>query len=266
MMHHSIAYSREVLGFAFQAAGSDAAALTTRAERDGDQYVINGSKRFTTNSPQAGLFTVFARTAPKEAKLAGISAFLVERATPGISVMPHYQKMGFRGSHTADVVFEDCRVPAASLLGGEEGVGFKSAMKSLDHSRIHMAAVAVGMSERIIDEGVRYARERRQFGRAISEFQLIQGRLADCEAEAFAARAMVEKASRDKDAGMRITKESACCKYFATEALGRIADRVLQVHGGYGYIKEYAIERLYRDARLLRARNTDHPRIRHRRL
>ena len=233
-------------------AGSDAAALSTRAMREGDDYVISGTKRFTTNSPHAGIFTVFARTAPKEAGSRGISAFLVERATPGISVAPHYKKMGFRGSHTADVIFEDCRVPASALLGGQEGVGFKTAMKSLDHARIHMAAVAVGLCERIIDEGVRYALDRRQFGKPIADFQLIQGMLADCAAEAFAARAMVEKASRDKDAGLRITKESACCKYFATEALGRIADRVLQIHGGYGYIKEYAIERLYRDARLLR--------------
>jgi acyl-CoA dehydrogenase len=233
-------------------AGSDAAALSTRAVRDGDHYVISGTKRFTTNSPHAGIFTVFARTAPKDQGSRGISAFLVERETPGISIAPHYKKMGFRGSHTADVIFENCRVPAAALLGGKEGIGFKTAMKSLDHARIHMAAVAVGLCDRIIDEGVRYAMDRRQFGKPISDFQLIQGMLADCAAEAFAARAMVEKASRDKDAGLRITKESACCKYFATEALGRIADRVLQIHGGYGYIKEYAIERLYRDARLLR--------------
>lgn len=233
-------------------AGSDAAALSTRAERDGDGYILNGTKRFTTNSPHAGIFTVFARTGPKEMKSAGISAFLVERDTPGLSVMPHYKKMGFRGSHTADVVFENCRVPASALLGGVEGTGFRTAMQSLDHARIHMAAVAAGLCRRIIDEGVRYATGRKQFGKPIADFQLIQGMLADCEAEAFAARAMVEKAARAKDAGGHITKEAACCKYFATEALGRIADRVLQVHGGYGYIKEYAIERLYRDARLLR--------------
>jgi len=233
-------------------AGSDAASLATRATRDGDHYVISGTKRFTTNSPHAGIFTVYARTEPKETGSGGISAFLVERDTPGISIGPRNKKMGYRGSHTADVIFEDCRVPAAALLGGREGIGFKTAMRSLDHARIHMAAVAVGLSERIIDEGVRYASERRQFGKPIAQFQLIQAMLADCAAEAFAARAMVEKASRDKDAGIRIIKESACCKYFATEALGRIADRVLQIHGGYGYLKEYAIERLYRDARLLR--------------
>lgn len=233
-------------------AGSDAASLVTKAVRDGDHYVINGSKRFTTNSPHAGVFTVFARTAPKEAGPAGISAFLVDRDTPGITVAPHYKKMGFRGSHTADVIFEDCRVPAAALLGGREGVGFKTAMKSLDHARLHMAAVAVGLSARLIDEGVRYASERKQFGKPIASFQMIQAMLADSEAEAFAARAMVEKAARDMDAGMRIVKESACCKYFATETVWRIADRVMQIHGGYGYIKEYPIERLFRDARLLR--------------
>lgn len=233
-------------------AGSDAASLKTKATRDGDCYVINGTKRFTTNSPHAGVFTVFARTAPKEAGPAGISAFLVDRNTEGLTVGPHDKKMGFRGAHTADVIFENCRVPASALLGGKEGVGFKTAMITLDHARINMAASAVGLCERIIDEGVHYASERRQFGRPIAQFQLIQAMLADCETEALAARAMVEKVARAKDAGQRITKESACCKYFATEALGRIADRVLQIHGGYGYIKEYPIERLFRDARLLR--------------
>jgi acyl-CoA dehydrogenase len=233
-------------------AGSDVAALSTRARRDGNHYVINGAKRFTTNSPHAGLFTVFARTEDKKAGIAGISAFLVERSAPGITIAPPWKKMGFRGSHTADVIFENCRVPAAALLGGREGIGFMTAMKSLDHARMHMAAVAVGQCERLIDEGVRYAAERRQFGRPIAQFQLVQGMLADCEAEAFAARAMVEKAARRKDDGLPITKESACCKYFATEALGRIADRVLQIHGGYGYVKDYPVERLYRDARLLR--------------
>ncbi|MBX3646217.1 MAG: acyl-CoA dehydrogenase family protein [Rhodocyclaceae bacterium] len=233
-------------------AGSDAAALGTRATRDGAHYVIDGTKRFITNAPDAGLFTVYARTAPKEVGVGGISGFLVERSAPGITVAPQYNMMGFRGSHTADVIFENCRVPASALLGGKEGVGFRTAMKSLDHARIHMAAVAVGLSARLIDEGVRYASARRQFGQPIAQFQLIQAMLADSEAEAFAARAMVEKTARNKDAGLRIAKESACSKYFATEMLWRIADRVMQIHGGYGYIKEYPIERLFRDARLLR--------------
>jgi acyl-CoA dehydrogenase len=232
-------------------AGSDAAALTTKASRDGDHYVINGTKRFTTNSPHAGIFTVFARTGAKD-QTSGISAFLVERETPGITIGPRNKKMGFRGSHTADVIFENCRVPAHALLGGKEGVGFKTAMRSLDHARLHMSAVATGLSERLIDEGVRYASDRVQFGKPISQFQLIQGMLADCEAEALASRAMVERVARMRDDGRRVTKETACCKYFTTEALGRIADRVLQIHGGYGYIKEYPIERLFRDARLLR--------------
>lgn len=159
--------------------------------------------------------------------------------------------MGFAGSHESDVIFEDVRVPASALLGAE-GTGFKNAMRSLDHARLHMAAVAVGLCQRLLDEGVRYATERKQFGQPIANFQLIQAMLADSQAETYAARAMVEKASNDKDAGRKTTKEAACCKYFATEAAGRIADRVLQIHGGNGYIKEYAIERLYRDVRLLR--------------
>ncbi len=231
--------------------GSDSASLSTKAVRDGDHYVLNGTKRFITNAIHAGVFTVFARTAPKEAGSRGISAFLVDRDTPGITVAKPYKKMGFAGSHESDVIFEDCRIPASALLGAE-GTGFKNAMRSLDHARLHMAAVATGLCQRLLDEGVRYASERRQFGQPIANFQLIQGMLADSQAEAFAARAMVEKASRDKDAGKTTTKEAACCKYYATEAAGRIADRVLQIHGGNGYIKEYAIERLYRDVRLLR--------------
>ena len=233
-------------------AGSDAAALSTRAVRDGDDYIINGEKRFTTNSPHAGVFTVFARTAPRDAGAGGISAFLVERDTPGLSIATPHRKMGFRGAHTADVIFEDCRVPAEALLGGREGIGFKTAMKSLDHARIHMSAVATGLCRRLIDEGLAYTRQRKQFGRPIADFQLIQGMLADSEAEAYAARAMVEKTARARDRGLPVTKETAACKYFTTEAAGRIADRVLQMHGGYGYIKEYPIERLYRDVRLLR--------------
>ncbi|HEY9281406.1 MAG TPA: acyl-CoA dehydrogenase family protein [Eoetvoesiella sp.] len=231
--------------------GSDVASMSTKAVRDGDSYVINGTKRFITNAVHAGLFTVFARTAPKEAGSSGISAFLVERGTPGITVTTPYEKMGFRGSHESDVIFEDCRVPAHALLG-TEGSGFKNAMKSLDHARLHMAAVATGMCERLIDEGVRYASERKQFGKPIAQFQLIQAMLADSRTDAFAARAMVEKAAKEKDNGNTTTIDSACCKYFATEAAGRIADRVLQIHGGSGYIKEYPIERLYRDVRLLR--------------
>ena len=231
--------------------GSDAASLSTRATLEGDSYVINGTKRYITNAIHAGVFTVFARTRPKDAGAGGISAFLVDRGTPGLTVAQPYRKMGFTGSHESDVIFENVRVPASAMLG-KEGTGFKNAMKSLDHARLHMAAVATGMCQRLLDEGMRYAMERKQFGQPISNFQLIQAMLADSQADTYAARAMVERAARDKDAGKPITKEAACCKYFATEAAGRIADRMLQVHGGNGYIKEYAIERLYRDVRLLR--------------
>jgi acyl-CoA dehydrogenase len=231
--------------------GSDAASLSTKATLEGDSYVINGTKRYITNAIHAGVFTVFARTRPKDAGAGGISAFLVDRGTPGLTVAKPYRKMGFAGSHESDVIFENVRVPASAMLG-KEGTGFKNAMKSLDHARLHMAAVATGMCQRLLDEGMRYAMERKQFGQPISNFQLIQAMLADSQADTYAARAMVERAARDKDAGKPITKEAACCKYFATEAAGRIADRMLQVHGGNGYIKEYAIERLYRDVRLLR--------------
>lgn len=232
-------------------AGSDAASLTTKATREGDGFVLNGTKRFITNAIHAGVFTVFARTGTRDAGANGISAFLVERGTPGLTVAKPYRKMGFAGSHESDVIFEDARVPASAMLG-PEGTGFKNAMKSLDHARLHMAAVGTGLCQRLLDEGLRYATERKQFGQPIAKFQLIQALLADSQAEAYAARAMVERAARDKDAGKPITKEAACCKYFATEAAGRIADRMLQIHGGNGYIKEYAIERLYRDVRLLR--------------
>ncbi len=231
--------------------GSDAASLSTKALRDGDFFVINGTKRFITNAIHAGLFTIFARTGPKEEGANGISAFLVDAGTPGLTVSKPYRKMGFAGSHESDVILENVRVPVSAMLGAP-GTGFRNAMTSLDHARLHMAAVATGLCQRLLDEGLRYATERRQFGKPIASFQMIQSMLAESQAEAFAARSMVEAAARTKDRGASVTKEAACCKYFATEAAGRIADRVLQIHGGNGYIKEYPIERLYRDVRLLR--------------
>jgi len=231
--------------------GSDAASLVTKATRDGDHWVINGAKRFITNAVHAGVFTVFARTGSKDSGANGISAFLVDRGTPGLTVAKPYAKMGFAGSHESDVTFDDVRVPASAMLG-PEGTGLKNAMKSLDHARLHMAAVAVGLCRRLLDEGTKYAVERKQFGQPIGKFQLIQGMLADSQAEYLAAKALVEQSARDRDAGRKTTMEAACSKYFATEAAGRIADRMLQIHGGNGYIKEYPIERLYRDVRLLR--------------
>ncbi|GBD41346.1 Acryloyl-CoA reductase (NADH) [bacterium HR39] len=233
-------------------AGSDAASLRTTAVRDGNHYVLNGTKRYITNAPEAGLFTVMARTGPRELGARGISAFLVERDTPGLRVGPPDRKMGQQGAHTADVVFEDCRVPASQLLGGVEGQGFRTAMKVLDRGRIHIAAVCVGVAERLIHESLSYATQRVQFGRPIAEFQLVQAMLADSRAEAYAARTMVQDAAARWDAGERVTMLAACCKYFASEMVGRVADRAVQIHGGNGYMRDYAVERFYRDVRLFR--------------
>jgi acyl-CoA dehydrogenase len=232
--------------------GSDAASLRTTAVRDGDSYVINGTKRFITNAPEAGIFTVMARTNPEVKGAGGISAFIVEKGTPGVFIGKTDKKMGQKGAHTADVIFENCRVPAANLIGGKEGVGFKTAMKVLDKGRLHIAAICVGAAERMLDDALRYAVERQQFGKAIADFQLIQAMLADSKAEIYAARSMVLDAARRRDNKEDISTEAACCKMFASEMCGRVADRAVQIHGGAGYVSEYAIERFYRDVRLFR--------------
>ncbi|HLJ63783.1 MAG TPA: acyl-CoA dehydrogenase family protein [Stellaceae bacterium] len=233
-------------------AGSDAASLRTTARREGEAWVLNGTKRYITNAPHAGLFTVMARTNPAEKGANGISAFLVEAPNPGLKLGPRDRKMGQRGAHTCDVIFEECRIPADALLGGKENAGFKTAMKVLDRGRIHLAAVCIGIAERLIRDTVRFARERHQFGQAIGEFQLVQAMLADSRTEAYAARAMVEDAARRRDRGENVSQEAACCKYYASEMLGRVADRAVQIHGGAGYIADYGIERFYRDVRLFR--------------
>jgi acyl-CoA dehydrogenase len=233
-------------------AGSDAASLKTTAKRAGNGWVLNGTKRFITNAPEASLFTVMARSDPGNKGAGGISAFLVEAPNPGLKLGKPDRKMGQRGAHTADVIFEDCRVPAGALLGGKEGQGFKTAMKVLDRGRIHIAAVCVGVAERLIRDMTRYARERVQFGQPIGEFQLVQAMLADSRAEAYAARAMVLDAAKRKDAGETISTEASCCKYFASEMVGRVADRAVQIHGGSGYIADFGVERFYRDVRLFR--------------
>ena len=232
--------------------GSDAGSLRTSARRDGDHYVLNGTKRYITNAPHAGVFTVMARTNPAEKGARGVSAFLVEAGTPGLAIGKPDKKMGQQGAHVADVIFQDCRVPADALIGGQEGVGFKTAMKVLDRGRLHIAAVCVGTAERLIEESVRYARERRQFGKAIGEFQLIQAMLADSRTESYAARCMVVDATRRRDAGENVSELAACCKLFASEMVGRVADRAVQIFGGAGYMAEYPIERFYRDVRLFR--------------
>lgn len=232
--------------------GSDAASLSCSAIRDGDYYLLNGTKRYITNAPEAGIFTVMARTDPGNKSAGGISAFIVDRGTSGLSLGKWDVKMGQKGAHTCDVYFENCRVPAANLIGGKEGVGFKTAMRVLDKGRLHIAAVCVAAAMRMLDDALRYAMERQQFGKAIAQFQLIQAMLADSKAEIYAARCMVLDAARRRDAGEDVATEASCCKLFASEMCGRVADRAVQIHGGAGYVADYAIERFYRDVRLFR--------------
>ncbi|AMV44895.1 acyl-CoA dehydrogenase family protein [Paraburkholderia caribensis] len=232
--------------------GSDAASLRTTAVRDGDHYVINGTKRFITNAPEAGIYTVMARTNPEIKGASGISAFIVEKGTPGLSLGKIDRKMGQKGAHTCDVIFENCRVPAANIIGGKEGVGFKTAMKVLDKGRLHISAICVGAAERMLDDALRYAMERKQFGQPIAEFQLVQAMLADSRAEIYAARSMVLDAARRRDDKQDVSTLASCCKLFASEMCGRVADRAVQIHGGAGYVSEYAVERFYRDVRLFR--------------
>jgi len=232
--------------------GSDAGSLRTTAKKEGDHYILNGSKRYITNAPEASVFTVMARTDLKSKDAKGVSAFIVDRDTPGLSVGPYDKKMGQRGSHTADVIFDNVKVPAANLIGGQEGMGFKTAMKVLDKARLNIAAVCVGAAERLLDEALNYAKERQQFGKPIAEFQLIQAMLADSKSEVYAGRSMVLEAARKKDTGVNITLEASCAKLFCAEMVGRVADRAVQIHGGAGYMQASAVERLYRDVRLFR--------------
>jgi len=235
-------------------AGSDAGSLRTTARRDGDDFILNGTKRYITNAPRADVFTVFARTNAEVKGSSGVSAFIVEAGTPGLSLGQPDKKMGQKGSHTCDVILEDVRVPAANIIGGpaRESQGFKTAMKVLDRGRLHISAVCVGAAERLIRDALAYAMERRQFGEPIAEKQLIQAMLADSRTEAFAARCMIEETARRKDAGVNVSTDAACCKMYASEMVGRVADRAVQIHGGAGYMAEYAVERFYRDVRLFR--------------
>ena len=235
-------------------AGSDAGSLQTKATLDGDEYVLNGTKRYITNAPNAQLFTVFARTDPSTNNSRGVSAFLVDSKLPGISLGQPYKKMGQQGAHVCDVVFENCRVPATQMLGGPEKInqGFKSAMKTLDRGRIHISALSVGCANRLIDLCLNYSLERKQFGQQIAEFQLLQGMIADSKTESYAAECMVLDTAKRRDAGENVNTLASCCKLFATEMVGKVADRAVQIHGGAGYIEEYAVARFYRDVRLFR--------------
>jgi acyl-CoA dehydrogenase len=247
----SIASGEIITSFALTepGAGSDSASVQTRAVRDGDVYRLSGTKRFITNADKASLFTVMARTGGEGAH--GVSAFLVPADLPGVSVGKPEKKMGQQGAHVCDVNFDEAPVPVANRLG-DEGEGFKIAMRVLDRGRLHIAAVCVGVAERLIADAVAYASGRRQFGKPLADFQLIQAMIADSQTEAMAARALVLETAALKDKGARIVLEAAAAKYFASEMVGRVADRAVQIFGGAGYIADYGIERLYRDVRLFR--------------
>jgi acyl-CoA dehydrogenase len=233
-------------------AGSDPSSLTTNARRDGDEWVINGAKRFITNAPIADVFMVFARTDPDAPKTRGISTFLVPAGTPGLTVGPRDHKMGQFGAWTADVGFSDVRVPASALVGGPEGLnrGFRTAMGCLAHGRVHISALCVGMAERLVDESVQYASTRTQPGKPIGAYQLVQGLIADSKMDAYVGRATVLEAARNFDSGADTKIGPSCTKYFTSEMVSRVADRAVQIHGGAGYMRGVPVERFFRDARL----------------
>jgi len=232
-------------------AGSDATALQTTGTRVGnDAYCLNGHKRYITLAPIADLFTVFARTDEGSRGRDGITAFVVERGTPGLATSGATPKMGQEGAPIGEVFLRDCVVSAEAIVG-EPGGGFRTLMKTLNKQRINLAALATGPAIRLLDEAVAHARKRRQFGRMIGEFQLVQALLADCKVEIEAARALILETARKRDRGEDVTMDVSLCKYFATEMCGRVADRVVQVLGGEGYV-EGTVERFYRDVRAFR--------------
>jgi acyl-CoA dehydrogenase len=236
-------------------AGSDPSGLTTSACRATDgQWVLNGSKRYITNAPLADVFVVFARTNPDAPAQRGISAFLVPRSTTNLTVGPKDHKMGQFGAWTADVYLDDVRVPPSALIGGEDGMdkGFLTAMRCLARGRVHIAALCVGMAQRLVDESVSFAKTRQQSGRPISTFQLIQGLIADSVTDYRAGHALVAATAAAFDAGTDTTVGPSAAKYFASEMVGRVADRAVQIHGGAGYMRGVPVERFYRDARLFR--------------
>jgi acyl-CoA dehydrogenase len=234
------------------AAGTDPSGLTTRARRDGEDWVITGNKRFITNAPWADLFIVFARTRPADESGKGIAVFLVPADAAGVSVGPKDKKMGQEGAVTAEVAFDNVRVPADALIGGEEDAGFRAAMTALARGRIHVAALAVGAAERALEESVAFARESRQGGTPIGDFQLVQAMLADQVTDCMAGRAMVREVASRYHSGEDRRIGPSAAKLFCTEMAGRVADLAVQVHGGSGYMREMPVERIYRDVRLLR--------------
>lgn len=230
--------------------GSDAANLATTAVRDGADYVLNGTKRYITNAADADMFLVMARTGGPGA--GGVSAFAVDAGTPGIRAGEPVAMMGHSGSRVSEVYLEDCRVPGDALVGGQEGLGLKAALRGINHARTHVAATCVGQAKRLVGEAVRYARERRQSGKAIGEHQLVQAMLADMRADTYAAEAMVLDCARRFERRPLPFADIACAKYFASEMVSRVADKAVQILGGQGYMAGNAVARLYRDTRLFR--------------
>ncbi len=231
-------------------AGSDVAGMETTAKLDGDHYILNGTKRFITNGTEAGIYVVFAYT-NKELKHKGMSAFIAERGTPGFTLGKHEDLMGIRASGNCELIFEDCKVPKENLLG-KEGEGFKICMNTLDVSRVDIGAQAVGISQAALEAAIKYSKERRAFGQPICEFEMIQSMLAEMSTQIHAARLMVYYAGFCKDKGMpRFSKESAMCKYYAATIAVDVARKAVQIFGGYGYSRDYVVERLYRDAKIL---------------
>jgi acyl-CoA dehydrogenase len=234
-------------------AGSDATALQTSAAATGDgHYILNGEKRYITLAPVAHLYTVFARSDPANKGAGGVSAFLIERGTKGLSASEPTPMMGQEGAPVGKVYLKDCKVHESAIVGGVPGRGFKTVMKALNKQRVNLAALCTGPAIRMLDDAVAYTRERKQFGKPIAEYQLVQALLAECKVEIEAARALILETARKRDRGEDVTLDVSICKLYATEMCGRVADRVVQVFGGQGYVKERAIERFYRDVRAFR--------------
>lgn len=231
-------------------AGSDVAAMETTARLDGDHYILNGTKRFITNAGEAGIYVVFAYT-DKELKHKGMSTFIVERDTPGFSLGKHEDLMGIRATANCELIFEDVKIPKENLLG-KDGEGFKMCMNTLDVSRIDIGAQGVGIAQSALDESIRYSKERKAFGQPICNFQMVQSMLAEMATEIQAARMLVYYAGHCKNKGMtRFSREAAMAKYYASSISVDVARKAVQIHGGYGYTKDYPIERIYRDAKIL---------------
>jgi len=234
-------------------AGSEATNVQTTASLKGEHYILNGRKCYITNAPIADVFTVVARTELGSKGSAGLSAFIVERDTPGLRTGPPYKKMGQAGSPVSDVYFENCAIPTANLIGGKEGVGFKTIMKVLNKQRLHLSALCTGPAIRMLDLAIEHTQNRQQFGQPVGNFQLLQAMVADSQTEIYAAKSMILEAARARDRGEDVALTASMCKYFASEMCGRVADRCVQMFGGAGYIADFSpIERYYRDVRLFR--------------